>query len=225
VELRPIIAAAPLRVVLAAAGGLFVLAWAAVAVTPAYSDERRQLFVIDYARDADTGAGVWAVNNDGAPVPFAADWQRRTLPYSQRPRWTARAPSLGISAPVVDVMATEPLPDGRRVRLRLHSSGAHSISLIAPADASLRAVQSGVFLARFGTGAPTDKYVFRCVGRSCDGATFDLVIRNRAPVEFTVVGSRPGLPPEAAALVRARPALARPHYVPDSTITLASMRL
>jgi hypothetical protein len=36
---------------------------------------------------------------------------------------------------------------------------------------------------------------------------------------LTIIGSRTGLPPQSATLVAARPALARPQYAPDSTIT------
>jgi hypothetical protein len=63
------------------------------------------------------------------------------------------------------------------------------------------------------------------VGRACDGAMLDVLARGNAPVDFTIVGTRTGLPPPAAQLVRARPALARPQYAPDTTITLGRVRL
>ena len=63
-----------------------------MALTPAYSADRQQLFGIEYVWDADARTGRWAVNNDGAPVPYDADWERAELPYSTRRRWVARAP-------------------------------------------------------------------------------------------------------------------------------------
>ena len=81
------------------------------------------------------------------------------------------------------------------------------------------------FVQRFGAGEPEDKYYLRCIGRACDGALLDLLIEGDAPVEFTLVGTRSGLPAVAAPLVAARPALARPQYGTDATIAWARIRL
>ena len=48
VELRPLIARVPRVFLLAGAADLFLLPWAAVALTPAYTDDRRQFFTIEY---------------------------------------------------------------------------------------------------------------------------------------------------------------------------------
>ena len=58
-----------------------------------------------------------------------------------------------------------------------------------------------------------------------DGAELDLVVGHARPLELMIVSTRTGLPPQSAALVGARPALARPQYSPDSTITLSKLRL
>ncbi len=224
IELRPLIALVPRILLLAGVGDLFLMAWAAVALTPAYSADRQQLFTIEYVWDADAREGRWAVNNDGRLVPFAAEWERVELPYSLRRRWASPAPAVPVAAPAVTLVANRPVAGGRRLSLRLATNGAESVSLIAPPDAPLRRAGSGAFLQPFAAGGADDRYVVRCTGRSCDGATLDLIVGGREPVEFTIVGTRAGLPAEAAALVRARPALARPQYAPDSTITVAKAR-
>lgn len=238
IELRPLIARVRRPLLLAGAADLFLLPWAAVALTPAYTEDRQQLFVIEYVRDTGTDRAMWAVNNDGAPVPYAAHWERTELPYSLRRRWTTGAPPIAVEPPTVDILERQLREGGgRRLHLRLHANGAESIALIAPADsdlqaaraapgdADLRATGAGRSFRRFGAGRPADRYVFRCIGRSCDGAEIDLVSGNIDPIEFHLVGSRSGLPTQGAPLVRARPALARPQYAPDSTITVTKLRL
>lgn len=237
IELRPLIARVRRPLLLAGAADLFLLPWAAVALTPAYTADRQQLFVIEYVRDTGTGRTMWAVNNDGAPVPYAAHWERTELPYSLRRRWTTAAPPVAVEPPALDILERQLIEGGRRhLRLRLHANGAESIALIAPADSDLRsgaAAPAGAALhaaaasvaRRFGAGRPTDRYVFRCIGRSCDGAEIDLVSGNHDPIEFHLIGTLSGLPAQGAPLVRARSALARPQYAPDSTITVTKLRL
>ena len=225
IELRPTIGRVPRTFMLAGAGTLFLLPWAAVALTPAYSENRQQLFTIEYVWDADAGTGRWAVNNDGAPVPFAADWMRTELPHSLRKRWVTPAPAFAVPPPTVEVAARRPVEGGRRLTLRLRTHGAESVTLTAPPDAALRAAGAPGFVRRFGPGGPEDRYALRCVGRSCDGALIDLVIGRAEPVEFTIIGTRSGLPGAAAPLVASRPALARPQYAPDTTISVRKMRM
>ena len=111
------------------------------------------------------------------------------------------------------------------MRLRIGSNGAEAVSLIAPPGSDLRVAGAPGFVRPFGPGDADDRFTLRCVGRSCDGAVVDLVAGRPGPIELTVVGTRSGLPREAAPLVRARPALARPQYAPDSTIAYAKIRL
>ncbi|HET9429158.1 MAG TPA: M28 family peptidase [Allosphingosinicella sp.] len=210
----------------AAAGDLFLLGWLAVLLTPAYSEDRRQQYAIEYVRGLPPGQARWAVNNDGAPVPFAADWRREEVPWSSRRRWLAPAPALAIPAPRVELLSQQRRGEGRSLTLRLRSGGAQSVTLIAPPDSGLREAGSGAFSGHFAaeTG-PEARYFLRCIGRACDGAIFNLVADKDDPIDFTIVGSRPGLPPQAAPLAQARPALSRPQYAPDSTLTIARIRL
>jgi len=215
---------ARLRAGLAAAAtlDLAIAGWLAAGLVPAYSADRQQLFTIEYVWDDDRDTGRFAVNNDGAPVPFDAAWERAELPYTTRRRWVAAAPAASVAAPAVELVAREPAGNGVRLRLRLRMNGATSVTLIAPATAPILAGGTGAFVRRFGPGKPEDRYSLRCVGRACDGAEFSLLLARPDPFRLTLIGSRPGLPPQAAALVRTRPTLARPQYGPDSTITIGS---
>ena len=85
--------------VVAGAIDIGVTAWLVAAFTPAYSADRQQLFTIEYVWDETARTGRFAVNNDGAPVPFAGDWQRTQFPYTSRRRWAARAPAAPVAGP------------------------------------------------------------------------------------------------------------------------------
>jgi hypothetical protein len=224
IELGPLLAR--IRPLLAATGaiGLALVGWIAAGVTPAYSADRQQLFTIEYVIDAAAGTARFAVNNDGAPIPFDAAWERAEMPYSTRRRWAAPAPMVPVTAAAVTLVAQQPVTGGRHLRLRIAMNGAEAITLIAPPEARLEGAGAGAFALPFGHGADTDKYYLRCIGRACDGAMMDVVVAGAQPVDFTVVGARAGLPPVAAPLVQARPGTARPQYGPDSTITVGRVR-
>ncbi|MDQ8755176.1 M28 family peptidase [Sphingosinicella sp. LHD-64] len=225
IELKPLIDRIPRIFLAAGAADLVLLGWLAAGLAPAYSADRQQQFTIDYVWDADARSGHWTVNNDGAPVPYVADWARIELPHSQRKRWATTAPSLPLPPPAAILVAQRAEAGGRRLTLRLAANGAETISLIAPPEAVLRAAGSAGFLQPFGRGDADDRWIARCVGRSCDGALIEIVAQGQAPIEFTIVGTRSGLPPAAAPLVRARPAHARPQYGTDSTVAYARLRL
>lgn len=213
------------RAVFAVAGAmdLAILGWLIAGFTPAYSEDRQQLFTIEYVWDQATNSGRYAVNNDGAPMPFAGAWERTEFPYTTRRRWAAAAPAIPVTPPAVTVVAQQPVQGGRRLRLRFAANGAEWLSLVADRGANLRAAGAAASLQPYGDDQA--HYYLRCAGRSCDGAEVDLVIGGTRPVDLTIVGTRPGLPPQAAPLVRYRPADARPQYGPDATIAIARVRL
>ena len=204
---------------------LLLAGWGAVALTPAYTADREQQFAIEYVRDPHSRWSRWAVNNDGAALPYPGSWQRDEMPYSSRRRWVAPAPTLPVAAPEVERGHEAQVGPGRLVTLELRTNGAESLTLIVPRDAELAAAGVDGFMHEFDPQAPGDHSYVRCVGRSCDGARLELVFRRAEPVVVTLVGSTAGLPAAADALVRGRPALARPQYAPDSTITLQRIRL
>ncbi len=147
------------------------------------------------------------------------------MPYTTRRRWAAAAPAAPVTPPTVAVVAQQAVEGGRRLRLRFAANGAETLALIAGRGANLRAAgpASGAVLKSYGDDQA--HYYLRCAGRSCDGAELDLVIGGNRPVDFTIVGTRSGLPAQAAPLVRARPEHARPQYGPDATIAMGRVRL
>jgi hypothetical protein len=223
IELRPVLTR--LRTLFAVAGALdlAILGWIVAGFTPAYSADKQQLFTIEYVLERDSQNGValtrWAVNNDGAPVPFAGDWQRTEFPWTTRRRWAAPAPALPVTAPNATVLRRVPYQGGVRLTLQLQTNGAEQVVLIAPAEARLRAAGTQAALQPFADDA--GRTFIRCAGRSCDGAMIDVLLSRPQSVTFTLVGIRSGLPAQADALVRARPANARPQYGPDATISIS----
>ncbi|HYD13274.1 MAG TPA: M20/M25/M40 family metallo-hydrolase [Allosphingosinicella sp.] len=222
IELAP--ALSRLRALFAVAGALdlAILGWLVAGFTPAYSADKQQLFTIEYVWDPSANSARFAVNNDSAPVPYAADWQRTEFPWTTRRRWAAPAPrprDLGrMTPPAFTLVGRENRPDGLLLRLRLAMNGSESAALIAPAEARLKAAGAPGSIRPFADNA--GRTFVRCAGRGCDGAEIDILLPGPEIVHFTVVGSRSGLPPEAQALVRARPENARPQYGPDATILL-----
>jgi hypothetical protein len=223
IELRPILSRLPAIFAVAGALDLAIAGWIVAGFTPAYSADKQQLFTIEYVWDEAARSARFAVNNDGAPVPYAADWQRAEFPYTTRRRWAAPAPASPVPAPTATVIAQQTVAGGRRLRLRLAANGAEAVALIAGRGANIRAAGTGATLQSYGEDQA--HYYLRCAGRACDGAELNLVIGGTRPVDFTIVGTRSGLPPQAAPLVRARPELARPQYGPDSTIAIGRVRL
>jgi len=225
VELRPLLSQPRSVFVVAGALDLAIAGWIAAALMPAYSADRQQLFTIEYVWDEAARTARFAVNNDGAPVPHAGDWRRTEFPYAARRRWAAPAPAAPVAGPSVELAGRERVPDGIRVRLRLRMNGAESAALIAPASARLRTGGVAGFMRPFTPGAGDGRTFLRCAGRACDCAVLDLILARAEPVDFTIIGTRAGLPPQAAALARARPQHARAQYGPDSTITIGRVRL
>jgi hypothetical protein len=231
IEARAALASMPRRLAMGAAMLAVLACWAVAASLPAYSADRKQAFGIEYMWDSAAGRAHWLVVNDGAPLPAGYDvagpWERRAeVPWSTRPRWQAAAPGR-LAPPTATVLAEQAEASGRRLSLRIHSNGYHGIALRAPASAAAVVTASvNGSGRRFGPPAkPKEPFQIRCEGRSCDGMVVELLIRNREKMEWTLVGTQPGLPPEAAPLVMARPPDAASQYTPDASIAVARLRL
>jgi hypothetical protein len=82
-ELMPLARGTAPVLAYAVAADLFLLAWFAVLLTPAYSQDRKQIFGIEYICDESPPRSRWAVNNDGARVPFGVGWTRGEQPLHQ----------------------------------------------------------------------------------------------------------------------------------------------
>jgi hypothetical protein len=230
IEAKPLIDSVRTPNALATAGGLALLGWAAAAAAPAYSADRQQRFVIQQITDLRTFKSWWSVINDGAALPAAyraaGHWSRQKLPFSERPRWIVPAPLNAefLAAPGVQRLSQVENGNERTLTVRLLSTGFDRVGLIAPEDAKIRAAGTAAFVR------PIDqqedgKYYIDCFGRSCDGAAITLVIGKADPVDMLVVGSKPGLPASAAALLAGRPQYARPQYTRDETLAFVRVKL
>lgn len=225
IELTPVLRPQPRKGALAAFALLALAGWAGAALIPAYSENRKQAFGIEYVRDEE--GARWMVVNDGASLPavFAAFEPGAEVPWSARTRWTAPAPDLPLEPPVLKKVGEQATREGRLIRLRLRMNGAKSVVLRAEPQSDLRAAAAGGSVQRFGAGDPRSHYAFRCHGRSCDGLTVSLLTGSREPFEATVIGTRSGLPDAARPLVAARPRNAAPQYSADSMVTATKVRL
>ena len=201
--------------------------WAVAAVAPAYSEDRQQQFTIEHVTEADRHRAVWSVLDDRVLPPSEGPWTFAKLPYSERKRWIARAPIESNPAPPqLTLIGTAQKNYGRRVTVRLQTNGAQSVTLISPPDSQISgAGQRNSFRGIPGESLSGGPFTIRCFGRSCDGLILDIVIGNPKPVEFILLGWRPGLPPSAKPLLAARPRFARAQYSADATIAFTQIRL
>lgn len=229
IEAKPLVARAGLRSTTAIGSALAVAGWVATAAAPAYSAERQQRFAIQHVTDAASGIGRWSVINDDEALPAAyrkaGAWRRGKLPISERERWLADAPAVaGTEAPGVALLSSITNGDERTLTLRLAANGWQRVSLIAPEDSRLREAGAAGFMRPIDQ-SQAGRYAIDCFGRSCEGLTLMLTFGRAAPVKLIVAGSRAGLPPSAAPLLRARPRFARPQYGRDERIAWTRLRL
>ena len=228
IEMKPLLVRLPRSQAFAAIVALAVLGWAGAMTRPAYSQDRKQAFGLEYAWDQAEAKGRWLVANDGASLPaaFGNGFERDVeVPWSSRKRWAAPATRIPTDPPRIEKLAERSTPHGRLLKLRLSPNGAQTVLLRAKPEARFLAARAGGRAIRFGQGSDQDDFVLRCHGRSCDGIGIELLLAAGTPVEATVVGVRTGLPAAAAPLVRARPALSAPQYSADSIIVVGKVRL
>ncbi len=218
------------RMLLLSSAVLALLGWLLAGMAPAYSQDHQQRFTIEHVTEFPSGKSSWSILNDGGRLPpgleHMAQWHRGKLDFSERMRALAPAPALP-SIQAASIQPIEVVSNGaeRTVRIRLRANGAERILLVAPSEARIRAAGATGFIRGIADEGSSAKYTISCTGRSCDGAELVMVLEQPKPVSMTIVGSRNGLPPSAAPLVRARPPFARPQYVPDETITVTRAML
>ncbi|HWC55339.1 MAG TPA: M20/M25/M40 family metallo-hydrolase, partial [Sphingomicrobium sp.] len=218
------------RLVLLGSAAIALVAWIVAGSTPAYSQDRQQRFTIEHLTYFPSGRSDWSILNDGTALPeayqSAGKWRLGKLPFSERQRWFAAAPSdAAVQPPAIQLLESLVTGNERKIRLRLKTNGAERIVLVAPEDSHIRSAGSATFLRSFGNEGSSAKFTISCTGRSCDGAELMMDIGSAKPVIFTIVGSRNGLPASASALVSARPKFARPQYTPDESVTIARVKL
>jgi hypothetical protein len=227
IEARPLLITAGIRTSTMIAGALALAGVAAVAAAPAYSNDRQQRFVIQHVTDAIHRKSWWSVLKDGASMPrgFQAPWKRGELPFSDRPRWLAKASAdPAVQAPDVQRESEVQSGNERTLIVRLAANGNEHVDLIAPADVHIRAAGIGTFIRPINQ-SEGGKYYIGCFGRSCDGALLQLTIGSLTPVDFIILGGKERLPASAAPLLAGRPRYARPQYNRDESIAFTTRRL
>ena len=226
IEARPLIAGTGSRLAVALPVAMTLLGLIAVLFAPAYSSDRQQRFVIQQVTETPSGKSWWSILNDGAPLPKAmpGQWSRGTLPISERQRWLAPAPvnKSGL-APTLQIISQERVGNGRVLTLRLAANGNERIELSTPKETQILSAGVAAFVMPVDQ-SESGKTSISCVGRSCDGATLQLVAAQPSPIQFTVIGTQP-LAATVKPLLAARPPFARPQYNRDEAITFARQTL
>lgn len=230
IEAKPALARLGRGRVTAAMAALAALAWLPAALAPAYSTERKQRLSLEYVWDEARGKARWMAYHDRGPLPAAVEavgrWERGVeIPWSGYRRWAADATGPAIAPPALERLGERSVGGNRLIRFRLRMRGSDVVRLVGPKGARFLAASAGGSLRRFGKGEAKEAPVLRCHGRRCEGLEMRLLIAGTAPLEAAIVGSRSGLPPQGAALARARPGTAQPQYVPDTTVAVGRLRL
>ncbi|HZG09286.1 MAG TPA: M20/M25/M40 family metallo-hydrolase [Allosphingosinicella sp.] len=227
IELQPAFARLGRGRTAAAIAVIAALFWLPPAFAPAYSQERKQRLSVEYAWDAAAGKAQLLAYHDRGPLPepfTAAGNVRRgvDVPWSGYKRWAVDVSGPAITPPALEGIGERSVGADRLVTFRLRTHGSDVVRLVGAEGVRFLAVRAGGSTRRYGEKGEA---VLRCHGRSCDGMVFELLIAGQAPAEATVIGSRSGLPREAAAAARGRAATAQPQYVPDSSLAVDRIKL
>jgi hypothetical protein len=215
-----------------AAAGVLLAAGLALR-TPVFSRQTPQAVGIAYHEDADSGVTRWLVFGN-LPAPSA---MRRAAPLTrQRPfPWSDKgetvegmaAPSLGLRAPQLAVLADTLVAGKRRLRLQLSSPrGAPKGILIVPKSSGVESITvEGAEVARLPNGslaADGDWHRVTCWLPEA-GVTIDLVLTQTGPIEIYAADMSLSLAaiPSGQALTAARPDTA----VTPGDMTLVSRHL
>ena len=230
IELKPALARLDRGWTTAALAGLTMLAWLPAALAPAYSAERKQRLSLEYVWDEARAKARWMVYHDRGPLPAAVEalgeFERGVeVPWSSYSRWAVDARGPALAPPALERLGEQGVGGNRLLSFRLRMNGSQVVRIVGPEGSRFLATGAGGSIRRFGVDKAKDAPVLRCHGRSCEGLEVKLLVQGSAPLEATVVGSRPGLPPEGEALARGRPGAAQPQYVPDTTIAMGKVRL
>jgi hypothetical protein len=230
IELKGALARLGRERVTAVIAAVAALSWLPPALAPAYSAERKQRLSLEYVWDEARGKARWMVYHDRGPLPATMEVAEKLergveVPWSSYRRWALDARGPALAPPALERLSERAVGGNRLLSFRLRMHGSEVVRIVGPKGARFLAAAAGGSTRRFGKGGAKEAPVLRCHGRSCDGLAMSLLIAGTAPLEATIVGSRSGLPPEGAALVRGRPATAQPQYVPDTTLAVGRVRL
>lgn len=215
------------------AGGALAAALAfavAAAVLPAYSPESPSRLNLTFHQDAGTGQARWLINTP-PPVPPAVlraasfGQPAPAFPWSSPASrsYAAPAPAQALAPPSLTVARDETSGGKRHLLLRLASPrGATSTLVFIPAASLLETVRVGDRQVPL-PDASGPYRILQILGLSAEGIDLDLVLDASQPHDWYLVDRSGGLPPEGAALLKARPAWASP--IQDGDMTLVSRKV
>jgi hypothetical protein len=226
--------AMPWRAWLAAASLLFV-ASIGVAIfagmQPAFSAMAPQRLNVTYVEDGKRS--LWALDAL-APVPAP---MKEVVPFAPKPEkispfawsssYVAPAPDLNVPLPTVHLIADRKTRGGRQLTLALKGSDdANQMALILTDPAAISAIdiRDWHFQAP-PQWAKLDRVVIACMSRDCASATLALALKDDAPLDAILGEDRFGAPPQAAALVAARPKNAVPSQNGDGVLLINHLQI
>lgn len=227
IEARPLLEGWRRRRLVPAALAFAGLAWVPAALVPAYSADRQQAWTTQYVLE-EGKAPTWSIVNDRKPLPSQiaqlGEWRQGRLAIGQRLRWIAPAPvQPGFVPPELERIGAERTAGGRIVRVRLRTNGADSVIFAVERGDALKGAGINGRTVRFESSSEPP-HTLTCTGRSCNGAVAEFSTGSE-PLDVQVIATHWRLPPAAGPLLQARPAHARPQYLPNATILARQVRL
>jgi hypothetical protein len=182
---------------------------------PSFSDRAPERLNLRYVEQA--GKAWWLAD----PVDRLPESLKAAAHFSDRPErrvqfgYVAAAGSAQFPAPSAAIRRA-----GDAVTINLNAAGA-GVALLVPKEAGLKAVSlGGVTVPAYG-----GRMTVSCATPDCGSAQMVLQLSSAAPVDLTLIAYRHGLPPQAAALLKARPAWAVPSQSGDATLLAATLRV
>ncbi len=223
---------------LLASVALLVLGVASARALPLYSAWRPQPLNVWHLEDAGLDAGDpnrahWMIDSRH-PVPKAlaalADFdppEAPVLPWSNDTRRSvAIAPASGAAAPVVTVLESVELDEGRRLRVHVESMrGAQVFRLLIPAAAELRAATLEGRSLQVGLREGEEWHSLDFVGVPEGGFDLELELATTEASEGYVLDRTSRLPAFASSLLEARSPLAAPVHSGDLAIVFARVSI
>ena len=208
--------------------GIVALAlWIGASTMPRTSPERPGALTLSYVRDDTSGRSLWAIFDNQSPLPDAVSrlgkWRNVELAYNGRNRWVSDAPLLDSPMPSLRLLSSVIGGKQRIVRLAIERGGNDIVGLRFDKDVPVLAMglagQPRAISAQATPGASS----INCNGRACDGLEIEIRLAGDARVKALLIGTRFTVPPQARALVAARPADTKPQYAPDNQVRIKSV--
>ncbi len=186
---------------------------AAAGFQPPFSETAPQRLNLRYVEQG--GKAWWLADQ----VPHLPPGLRAAARFSDQPRRLLErgytAPAGAAQFPAPNALVTR---QGNRVTLNLNAAG-DGMALLVPEEARLRSMRLNDTMVR----ADGKATVITCGTPDCGSAHLVLDLEAPDAIDLTLVAVRRGLPPEGAALLKARPRTAVPSRGGDTTLLAARL--